>query len=830
MTDLATLLADATWLRSLAFRLAGPDAADDALQHAWLAHRTNAGDVRDVRSWFGTVLRNFGRRRRRDEALRRQHERTYAAARATASRGTDELVARMELQRRIAEAVLALAEPYRGTVLAHCFDGRTTKQIAEQTGEPWATVRSRLARGIEQLRESLRRDRADWRDGLALAVFGVPSARLRRAPGVTAGATAIVFAAVLSASALLAWLCWPPPPTAVHAPSAPVVAVTPAANARQDVGERSAGTVAQPAPPDAPAPPAREVAYTGQLLDPVGEPLAGVGVFVGAQRIAITDDSGRFAATLPAGEHRVATDEQHCLLWAAPLRENAANRFVATRCVRVTGTVVDDAGQRIDGARILYRPGTPTDFPHPLDDLAPAKGPPAIEAAAGEFDCLVPWLAGASLSASAEGHREGFSISFGEPDEPAYVFAFGDGKQPSQTEPREVRAFRSLVHATFVLPRRQESTEAWRPWVIEGLVLDGEGRPVAGAVVSYGGLTVPSRVDGTFTLDTGVSNLWVDTLVAAHPEFGVAAVEHVAERWRDDARRNPHETLRLATATRTLRGRVVDARGEPVVGRCVRVVDPWAAWGAGKLCIHEEAAFRTGAVSDAQGAFTLVGLLPRAHRLAVLEPATMQCIECGPFADGAADVVLTVASASLQPEWRARVIDVAGRAIAGATVNTELWKALGGVGSSVFHTNTFTTDADGRVTVPAQCSEGVRVTVEAPGFASAELPREQLREPTFQLGRIAYLRYRGSTAPESVNQRRLALLDAYDRALVVEGPYCGMWWRSFDYYLTGTKSGVLCVSELATTLVIYTDDGGEHRNEAHRVPIRLVAGELTTID
>src|SRR5688572_21122535 len=105
MTDLTNLLADAAWLRPLAFRLAGPDDADDALQHAWLAQRVHARDVRDARSWLGTVLTNFARRRRRDEARRQQHEQAHALARVATAPAADALVARVELQRRVAEAV-----------------------------------------------------------------------------------------------------------------------------------------------------------------------------------------------------------------------------------------------------------------------------------------------------------------------------------------------------------------------------------------------------------------------------------------------------------------------------------------------------------------------------------------------------------------------------------------------------------------------------------------------------------------------------------------------------------------------------------------------------
>jgi len=828
----SSLLTDSEWLRPLAFRLAGPDDADDALQHAWIAHRAHAASVRDTRSWLGTVVANFSRRRRRDEARRRQHEQAHAASRATTAPATDELVARMELQRRVAEAVLALAEPYRSTLLAHCLDGRTTKQIAEQTGEPWATVRSRLARGIEQLRASLRAEHEDWRDRMAYAVFGVPSARLGRAPGV-AGVAAGVLALVLSAAAAVGvWLWVTAPDVVLRQPdSAPVAAAPPAGSAT--ASERTATAPPAVAEPADSTPAPRTVAYAGQLLDPRGEPLAGVGVFAGERRIATTDDAGRFLADLPAGEHAVATDEQHCLLWSAPLREGAPNRFLATRRIRFRGTVVDDAGQRVNGAHIVYHPGTPVDFPHSLHDLEPSEAPPQIDVPAGEFDFLVPWLEGAQLSARAAGHLDGMTIGFGRRDELGWVFtALGEGQPRKSTEPQEVAAFRAQVDACFVLPRRPIAPgAAWPTWLIEGLVLDSDGRPVAGAAVYYGGLTTSSRADGTFTIDTNRGNLWADALVAEHAELGVAAVADVEERWKHETGMNPHETLRLARATSTLRGRVVDARGEPVAGRSVRVVDPCVSAHDGRLRIHEEKAFRVGAVSDANGAFELKELLPRAHRLTALDPVTMEGAASGPFADAAADVVLTVdAGANLQPEWRGLVIDAAGRPIPGATVRVMRWSALGGLGHGVLHECTFTAGPDGRVVVPAQCSDAVNVAIEAPGYMAAVRSRDQLHELAVQLGRVAYLRYLGGDAPESHNQLRLELRDAQDRPLLIEGPYAGQWMRGPMYWLSGTKSPVLAVSELATTLVIYSDDGGQHRNEPHRYPIRLVAGEVTTID
>src|SRR5262249_42633827 len=136
------------------------------------------------------------------EANRAARERGAARAEALPSSG-DELV-RAELLREVVEAVLALDEPYRSTILARYFHDRDAARIARESGVPAATVRSREQRALEQLRARLDRTVAGGRGAWALAFarlaenaapLGVPNG----APAASAPSPTLAGAAVLGA-------------------------------------------------------------------------------------------------------------------------------------------------------------------------------------------------------------------------------------------------------------------------------------------------------------------------------------------------------------------------------------------------------------------------------------------------------------------------------------------------------------------------------------------------------------------------------------------------------------------------------------------------------
>src|SRR6185503_13626692 len=149
------LLAHAGWLRQLAGSLVGDaGAADDVVQETWLAAQLHPPAVdRPLEPWLARVARNFAFRRRRGEERRAAHELASGPEREASTPA--QTVERLELQRTVVEAVLALEEPFRTTIVQRYFEGRSAAEIAHLFGVPAGTVRWRLKRGLAELRERL---------------------------------------------------------------------------------------------------------------------------------------------------------------------------------------------------------------------------------------------------------------------------------------------------------------------------------------------------------------------------------------------------------------------------------------------------------------------------------------------------------------------------------------------------------------------------------------------------------------------------------------------------------------------------------------------------
>lgn len=157
------------WVRQLAGALARDEiAADDVAQEAWLVASERAPDDNlPLRPWLARVVHNLVRMRRRSSMRRELRER--AAIASSAEPTPHDLLERVEAQRAIADEVIALAEPYRKTVLLHYVEGVSTSTIARRLDIPAGTVRRRLKVARDRLRERLRGDRVALVLLLALA-------------------------------------------------------------------------------------------------------------------------------------------------------------------------------------------------------------------------------------------------------------------------------------------------------------------------------------------------------------------------------------------------------------------------------------------------------------------------------------------------------------------------------------------------------------------------------------------------------------------------------------------------------------------------------------
>jgi RNA polymerase sigma-70 factor (ECF subfamily) len=171
--SLDALLAHRDWVRALARRLVlDENDADDVEQETWrMAVERPPRHAESLRAWLAAVVRNAARGAGRRRSRRLRHEAATPARREVPS--PEDLVAAAELQTRLARAVLELDEPYRSTVLYRFHEGLEASEIAARLGVPVETVRTRVKRAIERLRERMGVELGDDRDAWALLVLGV---------------------------------------------------------------------------------------------------------------------------------------------------------------------------------------------------------------------------------------------------------------------------------------------------------------------------------------------------------------------------------------------------------------------------------------------------------------------------------------------------------------------------------------------------------------------------------------------------------------------------------------------------------------------------------
>src|SRR5688572_19641177 len=156
-------------LRALARDLLADDGlADDAVQQACVTALTRppAGPVVVV-AWLRAVVRSCALDLWRAEQRRRRRERR--AARAAAGE-TPDAAEQLELQQDIVAAVRSLEEPYRTAIWLRYYEHRSPAAIAQALGEPIKTVKTRLWRALQLLRQKLDRrygERRAWFTALA---------------------------------------------------------------------------------------------------------------------------------------------------------------------------------------------------------------------------------------------------------------------------------------------------------------------------------------------------------------------------------------------------------------------------------------------------------------------------------------------------------------------------------------------------------------------------------------------------------------------------------------------------------------------------------------
>ncbi len=188
------LLEHQDFLRALARELLGdPARAEDVLQDAYLQALTHPPrEAGALRAWLARVVTNRAHNLRREERRRSARERESARPELALETDLDE---RIDTQRRVLDALRRMREPYRSTLWLRWFEGLPPREIARRMDIGIETVRSRLQRGLIELRRELDREfggRRAWCVALAPWLVRRTSGAALPAAGLTLLAALVV--------------------------------------------------------------------------------------------------------------------------------------------------------------------------------------------------------------------------------------------------------------------------------------------------------------------------------------------------------------------------------------------------------------------------------------------------------------------------------------------------------------------------------------------------------------------------------------------------------------------------------------------------------------
>ena len=676
------LLDQVGWVRTLALRLVrDPDLAEDLTQDTLLAALCSPVErPRSIRNWLASVVRNKSLTYGRSE--RRRSDREEARACTEELPSTAEVVERASGYQTVVDALLALEEPYRATLLYRFLDELSPSEIAEKLAVSESTVATRTAEGLRRLRVRLRLEHREhsasrfsafsalwpsaWRrpesSSAALPLTGAIALgiQLKVAIGVVALACVVVVIQALDEPEIVLG----------NSPAKQVPAVelaTPVAPTEESERSIVESTTLDPEPPVPDYHAGLEGMFEqhkvairdirGRVIDLDGAPIPNVEVSFTIYGIPGPDGQGMYRREeqrsvqadaagyfeLKGGaplSFTVETDEL-TTIYAGVLNWNEVSAdplvVVAPR-IELAGLVIDESGSAIPGAIVSMRsngrlPG--------LRDLV---------------------LDGSSLvNLQAETDATGaFAIEdaadLGEAtiDVHAYGFASVAGAVPTG----------GSTTLQFVLPRVQPGAYA-----ILGRVVFQDGFPAADTLVAAGSISVRSDAGGMFALEFERAANWMNRteplrLAAARPGLqpGILILPSIEEAERTGWPENI--VLVLGGESLSIRGRVLDEQGQPLRGIKIGSEDstifgiemePGAGWGF-RRTLEEISRSNLTIVTDTNGEFMFFGLLDRNYRIQMIESQTLLTAESEPIPAGSEGVEL-ILDRSSRINLAGRIVD-----------------------------------------------------------------------------------------------------------------------------------------------------------------------------
>jgi hypothetical protein len=374
---------------------------------------------------------------------------------------------------------------------------------------------------------------------------------------------------------------------------------------------------------------------------------------------------------------------------------------------------------------------------------------------------------------------------------------------------------------------------------LTGTVIGPAGERLSGARVSTGRESATSAEDGSFTVLWRPSAVYTfespDGTVARRTETHIFAVkEGYSPAYVELAGLDVREPFVLQLSpSLSIRGRVVDTRGEPLSGIVVWPADPTPTVGGPatsdpfSFYNNVESRLRGGegvCRTTEDGNFELDQLFERAYHLLAYDPRTTAYAGPRRIEAGTSGVVLELDRETGLQRIAGRLVTAAGAGLEGAIValtrpipEDPAFQPPPGSGD-------LTTDAEGRFEFPALCAPGARLTFFHPQFFLFACPLERFRDLQ-QLEIVAptlcELQIELAAPARASSARILDVADEPLHALQFRGSGASMFPRL--YFVEG-KSEVVRISDAARTLVLYRGE-----EEIERLPLQLDSGRRTTL-
>lgn len=540
------LVAHSGALRRLARDLVGSTDAEDLVQDTAVRALCSPPPApHGLFSWLSTVMHHLAANRRRGEQRRRQRE--AAAGGGGEGPAADAEAAQRDAVRAVTDALWALPEPYQGTLVQRYFEELSPAQIAARAGVPLPTVKSRLQRGLELLRQALeRREGRAWRAAIAPAFgLGVRSSWLLSALSMSTLAKPVAVAALCTIAAFTWWgsLAGEAPPAAAVFANANERAGSPIAAANDETLAADRAMVAA------------EASLALELAQP----------FAFELRARVVDADG-----VPFGGGHVAISPPDCAL-ALSEPMDAEGRVTVTWRARVSSLTMAvgfaHQGSHTSLQQVTLAAGVPAEV-HFVAGIAPLPAQVRVDefgrqvvtmpdCSRGNADCRSchEGLKGANLFEARGALRAGL-----HPDA-----VFGDRLAiPPENPAGPELTLDDLTSFGMGAPSASKRS-------IAGRVFGADGQPVAGIRVGARregfASVVLTQADGSFLLPGGTESGAVELRAGGGPEgLATRTIERVEERMTVP-------DLILETG-RTLRGRALDSSGKNLNGARVEYVAP----------------------------------------------------------------------------------------------------------------------------------------------------------------------------------------------------------------------------------------------------------------